>query len=121
MKFLVIGNALPERVTRQETGQHRYHTGGVAAIIARELALAGNQTTMVTNGAKGRVIHHAGKSPRHAAAVKVPPGTDYIGAGDAATAGLVHAMAHELDQDETVDRFIADLLARNAAGYINGP
>ena len=256
----MIGTALPERATRQETGQHRYHTGGVAAIMARELALAGNQvtlltaaspgahaaklgenlralgitpvivpqitadrrepgvniltnngnpiravghwpklasmapqvttltrehewtlislnitpedriaalrlaehlavnattknlatqavalkgqrlltmnqqemqaimararagqslhdatgatTTMVTNGARGRVIHDAGKSPRAAAAVRVPPGTDYIGAGDAATAGLVHAMAHKLDQDETVDRFITDLLGQ---------
>ena len=268
MKFLVIGNALPERVTRQETRQHRYHTGGVAGIMARELALAGDQvtlltgappgahtanleenlstlgitpvivpqitadrrepgvniltkngnpiravghwprlasmapliagltrehewtlislnitpedrmaalrnsehlavnattrnlatqavalkgqrlltmnhqevqaimararagqslhdatgarTTMVTNGTKGRINHDVGSSPRPAAAVKVPPGTDFIGAGDAATAGLVHAMAHKLDQDDTVDRFITDLLSRNAAGYTAG-
>ena len=44
-------------------------------------------------------------------------GTDFIGAGDAATAGLVYALAHRLDLKETVDEFIKNLMERNAKGY----
>ena len=75
------------------------------------------RTLMITMGAKGRVIYHLDDEPRHAPAPKPPSGTDFIGAGDAATAGLVYAIAHRLDIDATVDRFILNLLQRNALAY----
>ena len=75
------------------------------------------QTVMITHGASGRTLWRAGQNPRKAPATAVPKGADFIGAGDAATAGLVYAQAHGLDPQETVDRFIGNLLERNAQSY----
>ncbi len=77
-------------------------------------------TVMVTLGRRGRIIHHADGSAETHPAVPAPAGTDFIGAGDAATAGLVLALSRGLDLGETVDQAISGLLERNAGGYRNG-
>ena len=74
-------------------------------------------TVMVTRGARGRTIYRRGQEPETSEPVPVPEGTDFIGAGDAATAGLVMALACGLDVGETVDRSITALLERNAAAF----
>ena len=53
MKYLVIGNAQMETITQSETGLSRDHVGGVGAIMARELALAGANVTLVTTAPSG--------------------------------------------------------------------
>ena len=51
--FLVIGNTVAETVTRTEDGAVRVHAGGVGAIMARELALAGADVTLLTTALPG--------------------------------------------------------------------
>lgn len=51
--FLVIGNAVNESVTRAEDGRTRRHAGGVGAVMARELALAGARVTFLTTSPPG--------------------------------------------------------------------
>ena len=77
----------------------------------------GADTVMVTKGARGRVTHSFGRPTIWNDPVPVPKGTDFIGCGDAATAGLVFALAQGLDPQETVDRFVTDLMQRNADAY----
>lgn len=77
----------------------------------------GADTVMVTRGARGRTLYRRGQEPETSEPVPVPEGADFIGAGDAATAGLVAALACRLDVGETVDRYIAALLERNAAAF----
>ena len=77
----------------------------------------GAQVLMLTKGKRGRTIYQEKGPPLDVNALPVPKGTDFIGAGDAATAGLVYAMAFKQDQTETVDRFIQNLMARNARAY----
>ena len=77
-------------------------------------------TLMITMGEFGRSLYHLDEPPFHSSAPKAPANTDFIGTGDAATAGLVYALAHSLDINETpetVDRFIINLMERNAHGY----
>ena len=78
----------------------------------------GAETVMVTRGRYGRITYTHGKDTQWHDAVPVPEGTDFIGCGDAATAGLVFATAEGLDQEETVDRFITDLMERNRLAYL---
>ena len=54
--FLVIGNAVAETVTRTEDGAVRAHAGGVGAIMARELALAGANVTLLTTAIPGPAL-----------------------------------------------------------------
>ena len=77
----------------------------------------GADTVMVTKGPRGRVTHGFGKPTQWDDPVAVPQGTDFIGCGDAATAGLVFAIAEGLDPQKTVDRFVTDLMERNAQAY----
>ena len=79
----------------------------------------GAETVMVTRGRYGRITYTYGKDTQRREAVPVPEGTDFIGCGDAATAGLVFATAEGLDVPETVDRFITDLMERNRLAYIH--
>ena len=55
-RFLVIGNAVNETVTRTEDGAVRRHAGGVGAIMARELALAGGDVTLLTTALPGKPL-----------------------------------------------------------------
>ena len=77
----------------------------------------GAPTVLITSGRKGRTLYQSGSEPQHTGAAEPPPGTDYIGAGDAATAGLAVALAHGHNVEVTVNQFIADLLLRNAQAY----
>ena len=72
---------------------------------------------LVTNAANGYTIYRNGQPPQRHSAVPAPQGTDFVGAGDAATAGLAYAEAEGLDHAPTIDRFITNLLRRNAAAY----
>ena len=71
-------------------------------------------------GRRGRAVHHADGSAKTHPALPAPAGVDFIGAGDAATAGLALALSQGLDLEETVDQAISGLLERNAGGYQNG-
>ena len=51
-----------------------------------------SQWLLVTRDAAGWLLANAGRVSRHPAA-PVPPDTDFIGAGDSATAGLLYALA----------------------------
>ena len=75
------------------------------------------RTLMITMAAKGRILYHLDDEPLHSPAPQPPAGTDFIGAGDAATAGLVYAIAHHLDIDATINQFILNILHRNALAY----
>lgn len=77
------------------------------------------QTTMVTLGRKGWEIHQQAEPVQKSPAVPVPTGTDFIGAGDAATAALVMALAEGLDPRTTINQAISSLLKRNAQAYQN--
>ena len=79
--------------------------------------ITGAQTVMVTLGSKGHRIHQHDGTLLTADAPTPPEGTDYIGAGDAATAGLVYALAHGLELEGTVQRFISRLMEGNAQAY----
>ena len=75
---------------------------------------------LVTEGAEGRTLYTRQdneESNTTSPAQPTPQGTDYIGAGDALTAGLTFADEYRLDPRETMDRFLRDLLVRNAEAY----
>lgn len=77
----------------------------------------GAQLVMVTQGAQGKTILKPDEPPSHTPAPTPQKNTDFVGAGDAATAGLAYALAHDLNIHETVDRFVTSLMERNAQGY----
>ena len=62
---------------------------GDAEALRRRL---NSQWLLVTRDAAGWLLANAGRVSRHPAA-PVPPDTDFIGAGDSATAGLLYALA----------------------------
>lgn len=72
---------------------------------------------LITSGARGKTLIQRGQKAHWTPAVPVPQHTDFIGAGDAATAGLAYALAHELPLTQTIDQFITSILQRNAEGY----
>ena len=74
-------------------------------------------TVMITRGARGRSVYAPATPPNHRPAPELAAGTDYIGTGDAATAGLVHAMNAGEDHGELIDAYIRNLGSRNAQGY----
>lgn len=97
-----------------------------ATTLAKELGIhahedvrdaIGAKALMLTRGRSGRSLYRENHPDHHWPAIPAPPGTDFIGAGDAATAGLVYATAMDLDPGKTVDTFIASLLASNAQAY----
>ena len=55
--FLVIGNAVSETVTRTEDGAVRAHAGGIGAIMARKLPLAGADVTLLTTALPGPALN----------------------------------------------------------------
>ena len=118
-------------VRMARTGEHRLATmnGDEARKLIAHLGTESHarlpkalraKTVMVTLGRRGRALHHADGSAETHPAVPVPAGADFIGAGDAATAGLVLALSQGLDPGETVDQAISGLLKRNAQAYRNG-
>ena len=71
----------------------------------------------VTEGANGRTDFWMNGNRRHLPAIRVPTGADFIGAGDALTAGYAFAIANGLSTDQTMDKFLEKLLDYNAASY----
>ena len=57
-KFLVIGNVLDEVITRSSDGFTREHVGGVGAIMARELARAGADVTILSTSLSHTIPHY---------------------------------------------------------------
>ena len=68
---------------------HRLAGADDADALRRRL---NSQWLLVTRDAAGWLLVNAGRVSRHPAA-PVPPDTDFIGAGDSATAGLLYALA----------------------------
>ena len=77
----------------------------------------GISRVFVTHGANGRTDFWMNGNRRHLPAIKVPTGTDFIGAGDALTAGYAFGMANGLSTDQTMDNFLGKLLDYNAGSY----
>ena len=85
------------------------HSGADAAMLAGRL---NTECLLITEDADGWLLVHDGKVSRHTAA-PVPPDTDFIGAGDAATAGLLYALATGREPAPHIDRAISRRLEHN--------
>ena len=75
---------------------------------------------LVTNGAHGKTLYNIENdqpTSTTSPAPKVPDDTDFIGAGDSLSAGLTFTAAYDLDPQETMDKFLTQLLVRNANAY----
>ena len=68
---------------------------------------------LVTRGHRGWELHRSGEETIRSPAVEVPEQTDFIGCGDYAAAGAVHALAHKLDPELTINEFILRKLEAN--------
>ena len=67
---------------------------------------------LITAGAAGWLLVSGSRVSRHPA-VPVPPDTDFIGAGDAATAGLLYALATGKEPAPQIDNAIRRRLEYN--------
>ena len=76
-------------------------------------------TILLTQGSRGWSIYQKDEGRTKSAALKPPQIYDYIGAGDAATAGLIHATISGRDQTQTVNASIRERLLDTEAGYAN--
>ena len=97
-----------------------------ALSLMREAGVSGSQPLMralntqyllITLGSEGWNLYTRGNQDDtvRSQAVPVPARTDFIGSGDYAAAGAVHALAHNLDVADTVNSFISRKLNRNIA------
>ena len=77
----------------------------------------GADAVLLTKGPNGMTLYQDEAPPQTVPAKAPPAGTDFVGAGDAATAGLAWALAHGDDPMANAARFIAAVLKRNAASY----
>ena len=68
---------------------------------------------LVTRGHNGWDLHRSGEETVSSPAVETPAHTDFIGCGDYAAAGAVHALAHGLDPKLTINEFIRRKLEYN--------
>ena len=75
----------------------------------------GAQHLLNTQDQDGWTLYQAPDVETSRPAGPLPPGAHCIGAGDAATAGLAHALIRELDPAETISQAIRDRLLHNAA------
>ena len=71
---------------------------------------------LVTRRRNGWDLHRSGKETVSSPAVETPAHTDFIDCGDYAAAGAVHALAHELDPELTINEFILRKLEANVVG-----
>ena len=72
---------------------------------------------LITSGPVGRTLYQRGAVPDRRPPVTAPQGADFIGAGDSLTAGLAYALANDLNVQDTMDRFLEQLLKFNAESY----
>ena len=79
--------------------------------------ILGTDAVLLTKGPGGITLHRDGGPSKSAPAATPPKGTDFVGAGDAATAGLAWALAHGQDPLPAAVRFVTALLERNALSY----
>lgn len=77
----------------------------------------GAKLVLLTKGSRGMEILRPGQKPHRSPAPTPPRDTDFIGAGDAATAGLAYALAHRLELTSTIGTFVTSLMQRNAEAY----
>ena len=71
------------------------------------------QAALITLSAKGWTLYRQDEPDLHSAAVPVPTHSDFVGCGDYASAGLIHAVLHNTDLQETINAFISRKLATN--------
>ena len=98
-------------LNRGEAGILRRLTGSGddAATLARRI---NTRRLLLTEGADGYLLVNGSCVSRHPA-VPVPPDTDFIGAGDAATAGLLYALAAGKEPELQIDHAIRRRLEYN--------
>ena len=68
---------------------------------------------LLTKGRRGWSFHQQDGKRTESPAVAVPDHTDFVGCGDYAAAGAVHAVLHQLDLRKTVNEFISRKLESN--------
>ena len=102
---LATMNGQEMRAVLRDMGQD----GGSAERVRRAIPA---HALLSTSGKKGWTFLQEG-SRTDSPAVTVPEGTDFIGCGDWAAAGALHAILHGLDVCETVNDFIRRKLQAN--------
>lgn len=80
-------------------------------------AAIGADEVLLTRAARGMSLYRRDAPALTAPAPPVPAGADFIGAGDAATAGIAWALATRTDPLQTAREFITALLEHNAGSY----
>ena len=76
-------------------------------------AMLGTKSLLITLDREGWVFHRRDAETLTSPASPVPARTDFVGCGDYAAAGAVHAVAHRLDPRETINAFIQRKLEAN--------
>ena len=75
------------------------------------------RTVLITRAEQGSTLYAEGQIPVRRPAAPADQQGDFVGAGDSVTAGLVHAISHDLDPQPTMDLYLSDLLDFNARSY----
>ena len=78
----------------------------------------GANMVLLTKGSRGMTLYRQDAPPTSSPATQPPPGTDFVGAGDAATAGLAWALATGEDPMQCALESVTALLRHNADGYV---
>ena len=76
-------------------------------------AMLGTESLLITLDREGWVFHRRDAETITSPAEPVPESTDFVGCGDYAAAGAIHAVAHRLDPRETINTFIQRKLEAN--------
>ena len=84
-----------------------------ARTARQAMRLLGARSMLLTLGGNGWELHRQGGETLKSPAVKAPRHTDFIGCGDHAAAGAVHAELHQLDPVTTINEFISRKLEAN--------
>ena len=115
-KLLKLKGQAAATLNTRELGAVRAHLRAKPAPedLTRTFAAS---AVLLTKGPRGMTLHQD-KGPSESVAATTPPQrTDFIGAGDAATAGLAWALANGHDPLPAAVRFVTALLERNAHSY----
>ena len=76
-------------------------------------AMLGTESLLITLDQQGWKFHRRDADTLTSPAAPVPEHTDFVGCGDYAAAGAVHAVANRLDPRETINAFISRKLHDN--------
>ena len=112
--LLKVGPNVPKRLVTCNEAEARIATGSTKFKLSDLQQRFNAEAMMVTFGHRGWAYRDANQA-FHAPAPTAPPHCDFIGAGDSATAGAVHALITGEPVQETVNGFIARRLDYTAS------